>query len=103
MSLPAMLHPFTPPARETGFVEIVAGEGAVVTDAAGQQYIDAMAALWFVNVGYGRREVVDAIASQAATQASKDSRIWLVEKFVWQPAPFQSPLAGLASKVASQS
>jgi hypothetical protein len=31
------------------------------------------------------------------------ARICLVEKFVWAPAPFQSPLMGLASKLTSTS
>ena len=60
-----LLHPFTPPAKDTsGFIHIVAGNGAVVTDKHGNDYIDAMAALWFANIGYGRREVIDAIADQ---------------------------------------
>ena len=34
---------------------IVAGSGARVQDIHGRSYIDAMAGLWCVNVGYGRR------------------------------------------------
>jgi putrescine---pyruvate transaminase len=45
-------------------IVMVEGEGAVVRDAAGKEYIDATAALWFCNVGYGRREIADAVAEQ---------------------------------------
>ncbi len=64
--LPALLHPFAKPAAPVEhFVTIVRGEGARVWDADGNEYIDGMASLWFANVGYGRSEVVDAVADQA--------------------------------------
>jgi L-2,4-diaminobutyrate transaminase len=44
---------------------IVSGDGARVRDAQGRSYIDAMAGLWCVNVGYGRREIADALHAQA--------------------------------------
>ena len=34
---------------------------------------------------------------------SYDSRISLVEKLVWAPAPFQSPFTGFGSRVAATS
>ena len=45
-------------------VVIASGEGAVITDTNGKDYIDATAALWFCNAGYGRREIADAVAEQ---------------------------------------
>jgi len=45
-------------------VVIVSGDGAVITDTNGNDYIDATAALWYCNVGYGRREIADAVANQ---------------------------------------
>jgi putrescine---pyruvate transaminase len=45
-------------------VVIASGEGAVITDTDGREYIDATAALWFCNAGYGRREIADAVAEQ---------------------------------------
>jgi adenosylmethionine-8-amino-7-oxononanoate aminotransferase len=45
------------------------GEGAVLTDVEGREYIDGMAALWNVNVGYGRAELADAAAAQMKTLA----------------------------------
>ncbi len=60
----SFLHPFTPPRKEE-FISIVRGEGAVVFDADGNQYIDGMGSLWYGNVGYGRREIADVIAEHA--------------------------------------
>jgi adenosylmethionine-8-amino-7-oxononanoate aminotransferase len=68
MTLPAHLHPFCHPARDT-FLTIVRGEGSVVWDADGNEYLDGMASLWCVNVGHGRREIVDAVAAQMSTLA----------------------------------
>jgi putrescine aminotransferase len=45
-------------------IVIESGDGAVITDTNGKQYIDATAALWFCNAGYGRREIADAVAEQ---------------------------------------
>ncbi len=45
-------------------VVIVSGDGAVITDSNGTEYIDATAALWYCNAGYGRREIADAVAEQ---------------------------------------
>jgi putrescine---pyruvate transaminase len=63
--LPAFLHPFARPADPRGrFLEIVAASGAEVTDAAGRRYIDALASLWFCNVGHGRAEIARAVTAQ---------------------------------------
>ncbi len=40
------------------------GKGATLTDVDGREYIDGMASLWNVNVGYGRTELADAAAAQ---------------------------------------
>ncbi len=66
---PALLHPFARPTRER-FVSIVRGRGAVVTDAEGRDYLDAMASLWYCAVGHGRREIAEAIAAQAGQLAA---------------------------------
>ncbi|HEX2303763.1 MAG TPA: aminotransferase class III-fold pyridoxal phosphate-dependent enzyme [Gaiella sp.] len=39
-------------------------EGVHVWDEAGNRYLDATAALWYCNVGYGRAEIADAAAAQ---------------------------------------
>ena len=45
-------------------IVVASGDGAVITDTNGKEYIDATAALWFCNAGYGRREIADAVADQ---------------------------------------
>jgi adenosylmethionine-8-amino-7-oxononanoate aminotransferase len=45
-------------------VVIASGDGAVITDTNGKDYIDATAALWYCNAGYGRREIAEAVAEQ---------------------------------------
>ncbi|GIU91888.1 MAG: aspartate aminotransferase family protein [Acidimicrobiia bacterium] len=67
--LPAFLHPFAPPAK-TEFIRIVGGEGAEIWDDRGRRYIDGMASLWYMNVGYGRSEMVEAITRQAEELAA---------------------------------
>ena len=62
-----IFHPFTPPRKhlETGPRIMTAGKGIHLTDNHGRNYVDALAGLWCVNVGYGRDEIADAIAAQA--------------------------------------
>src|SRR5512132_4617407 len=51
-------------------ITIVRGEGAVVWDDTGREYVDATGALWFCNVGHGRAELADAAARQMRVLAS---------------------------------
>ncbi|CAN5545369.1 aspartate aminotransferase family protein [soil metagenome] len=69
MTLPAFLHPFTA-TGETSFVRLVSGQGSTVVDAQGREYLDAIASLWCVNVGHGRREVIDAVTRQMGALAT---------------------------------
>ena len=59
----AFLHPFAKPTR-TDFVSLVRGEGSLVFDSHGKEYIDAMASLWYCAVGHGRREIAEAIKTK---------------------------------------
>jgi putrescine aminotransferase len=62
------LHPFARPAAgPEAFISIVRGEGSTVWDDLGNAYIDALASLWYCNVGHGRREIASAMADQIAT------------------------------------
>ena len=65
----AFLHAFAAP-REDRFLSIVAGKGALVWDDRGNEYIDGIASLWYVNIGHGREDMAEAIAAQARTLAS---------------------------------
>ena len=59
-------HPFTN-AKEherTGPLMIDSGHGSTLVDVHGRSYLDAMAGLWCVNIGYGNHEMADAIAAQ---------------------------------------
>lgn len=64
-----LFHPFTALAdhEKNGPSVIVRGKGVRLEDNHGNQYIDAMAGLWCVNVGYGREEIADALRQQALT------------------------------------
>jgi adenosylmethionine-8-amino-7-oxononanoate aminotransferase len=61
-------HPFADMAAisTTGSITLVGGDGAHVTDDTGRRYLDATASLWYCNVGWGRREIADAVAAQMA-------------------------------------
>ena len=45
---------------------ITRADGVYIHDAEGRQVLDGMSGLWNVNVGYGRKELVDAAARQLA-------------------------------------
>jgi adenosylmethionine-8-amino-7-oxononanoate aminotransferase len=62
----SFLHPFAKPTRPS-FVSVVRGEGARVWTSDGQELIDAMASLWYCNVGHGRTEIADAVSAQMRT------------------------------------
>ena len=67
----AFWHPFANMARvREHALTIVRGQGAVVWDDTGREYIDATGALWFCNVGHGRAELADAAAQQMRVLAS---------------------------------
>jgi putrescine aminotransferase len=92
MAVPRFLHPYARPAREQ-FVTIVRGEGALVFDADGREYVDAMASLWYMNVGYGREEIVTAAADQMRRLAAYNT----FDPFTNEPADeLAGRLAGLA-------
>jgi len=40
------------------------GEGIYIFDEQGRRYLDAAASLWYMNVGYGRDEIIDAMSEQ---------------------------------------
>jgi adenosylmethionine-8-amino-7-oxononanoate aminotransferase len=47
----------------------VRGQGALITDADGRNYIDGLSGLWNVHVGHGREELAAAAAKQMSTLA----------------------------------
>jgi putrescine aminotransferase len=47
-----------------GVVTITGGEGSTVFDADGRSYLDALASLWYCNIGHGRAALADAAVAQ---------------------------------------
>ncbi|HEY4276820.1 MAG TPA: aminotransferase [Conexibacter sp.] len=67
-----VFHPFSVPGEHESNGPrrmIVSGQGTTLTDDQGRTYLDAMAGLWCVNVGYGRVEIADALREQAVRLA----------------------------------
>lgn len=60
------LHPFTHGGQlaQKGARVIARAKGVTLTDTDGNDYLDAMAGLWCVNIGYGRDELADAASRQ---------------------------------------
>jgi putrescine---pyruvate transaminase len=60
------LHPWThfDSFKRDGSLVIREAQGAYVTDAAGKRYLDGIGGLWCVNIGYGRKEMAQAISEQ---------------------------------------
>jgi L-2,4-diaminobutyrate transaminase len=63
----SQFHPFTSitDLMAEGPTVMASGSGIRIRDLEGNEYIDGMAGLWCVNLGYGRREIVDAIGQQS--------------------------------------
>ena len=62
---PALWNGFANMASLAGHtVTVVRGEGSWVYDDHGRAYLDALASLWYCNVGHGRAELADAAAAQ---------------------------------------
>jgi taurine-pyruvate aminotransferase len=70
-------------------LEIATADGCYVEDADGRRYLDAMAGLFCVNVGYGRKEIADAVTAQMARLA------------YYPLTQSHGPAAQLAGKLAS--
>ncbi len=62
--LSALIHPLHYPADHQAPIVFVEGQGAVLRDAEGREYLDGLASLWNVNAGHGRTELADAAAAQ---------------------------------------
>ena len=86
------LHSFAKPSAES-FINIVRGDMARLWDDAGNEYVDAIGSLWYCQIGHGRREMADAIATQVSTLETYSTF-----------DPFTNPLAdSVAEKIASLS
>lgn len=66
----ALVHPFT--ALSTVAADgptrvFTEASGCTLTDVDGRRYLDALAGLWCVNIGYGNEEMAEALARQTRT------------------------------------
>jgi taurine-pyruvate aminotransferase len=60
-----VLHPIVQhKALETKQMVVTRSEGSTIVDADGTEYLDGMAGLWCVNIGYGRSELAEVAADQ---------------------------------------
>ena len=64
-----LLHPLQHPADHATPHIWVKGQGCVLTDIDGREYLDGLSCLWNVNVGHGRKELAEAAALQMGTLA----------------------------------
>jgi L-2,4-diaminobutyrate transaminase len=107
-----LFHPFTALAdhERNGPMIIVKGAGVWLEDNHGNRYIDGMAGLWCVNVGYGRKEIADAIHRQAMTLPyfhsfsswTTDTPILLAERLVeMAPVPMSKVFFGQSGSDAN--
>ena len=64
-----LIHPQYLQADQRNAIVFVKGEGAILTDVRGRQYIDGLSSLWNVAVGHGRKELAEAAAKQMSELA----------------------------------
>jgi len=86
------IHPYTNARKHerTGPIVIERGSGIYVYDDQGREYIEALAGLWSVAVGFGENRLVEAAARQMAklpyyhtfSHKSHEPSIELAEKLV---------------------
>src|ERR1700678_91139 len=87
------LHPWThfDTFKREGSLVITQGKGAYITDASGKQYLEGIAGLWCVNIGYGRDDMAEAIAEQVRTLCYSNTFVDCTN----------APAAELAAKLAA--
>ena len=64
-----LIHPLYHPTEHETPKIWVKGNGAVMTDVEGREYIDGMGGLWNVNAGHGRSELAKAAEAQMSAHA----------------------------------
>jgi taurine-pyruvate aminotransferase len=86
--LKSVLHPIVQHKMlESKQIVVAGGQGSTIYDADGTAYLDAMAGLWCVNIGYGRTELADVAAEQ------------MRELAYFPHTAMNAPAAGLADKI----
>src|SRR5581483_6184118 len=68
-----VIHPLFHLADHAGAIIYASGDGAVLRDLEGREYIDGLSSLWNVAVGHGRRELAEAASEQLRTLGFSNS------------------------------
>ena len=92
------IHPFTDTrglAERAGPRIVVRGDGVRIWDSEGNEIIDGMSGLWCVNLGYGRRDLVEAAHAQM-------QQLPFYNAFFNTATPPSIELAALLSEVAPE-
>ena len=64
-----LIHPLHHASEAAEPLVVIEGQGAVIRDIHGNEYIDGLSGLWNVSVGHGREELAEAAAEQMQTLA----------------------------------
>ncbi len=64
-----LIHPLHASAETREPILFTRGQGALLVDDHGREYLDGLSSLWNVTLGHGRRELAEAAASQMTTLA----------------------------------
>ena len=75
-----LIHPLHHPVDHQAPVVLVQGDGVMLRDADGREYIDGLSSLWNVNVGHGRRELAEAAATQMQRLAFTSAYVGLTNE-----------------------
>jgi len=91
-----LLHPFSflKDYERFGGVIISRGEGCYIWDVDGNKYLDAMAGLWCVNIGYGNEQMAEAVKEQI-------QKLSYAHVFTWSGTDVSSVLAHKLLEIAS--
>ena len=88
--LRSVLHPIVQhKVLESSQMVVAGAQGCTVYDADGTEYLDTMAGLWCVNIGYGRAELAEVAAEQ------------MRELAYYPHMAMNAPAAALADKIVS--
>jgi len=68
-----IIHPLFHPADHAGAIIYASGDGALLRDLEGREYIDGLSSLWNVAIGHGRRELAEAAMEQMTVLAFSNS------------------------------
>ena len=64
-----LMHPLHHPTAYAKARVWVSGEGSIIKDITGREYIDGLSGLWNVNIGHGRKELGEIASKQMSTLA----------------------------------